>query len=428
MKNYFKPVVFLAAIICFILAIVVKFQLHKADFWVLADNDEVEKQEPVVIHFIHWVNFPKEIFNKFSDRYPNIKVEFEQYDMSQYRDAQRARILTGENIDIMGVVDKDYRNYVNKRYLEDLTYKSFLGSYVEESVRALKEISPNERIYAVPYKSWVLGIWYNKILFNKYGVDVPKNYEEFLNVCKKLKRNGVTPMVLGARDDDISGYLYYMNIWSVGEKDKEWFEKLDEKKTKWTDREMEKVFTRAETFVKNHYLSDEAINLTYHQAFSSFVNGQAAMCLMGDWSIDMYEPGNEKVCDFGVFPIPYNEPGEEMRIPGTRAGHLMGVFSQSKNKKEAELLLEFISKAEVAQIYVDNAYSTCNIKGINTEKLKLNNLWDPLIKRELTPPITSMIDFDVQERLNKSAKQIIIGTKTADTVLKELQDFQEKRK
>jgi raffinose/stachyose/melibiose transport system substrate-binding protein len=41
------------------------------------------------------------------------------------------------------------------------------------------------------------GIFYNKDIFKKVGVEVPKDWDEFLEVCKKVRAAGYTPVLMG---------------------------------------------------------------------------------------------------------------------------------------------------------------------------------------------------------------------------------------
>ena len=54
---------------------------------------------------------------------------------------------------------------------------------------------------------------YNKDLFAKYGLSEPQTWEEFLLICEKLKSQGITPIVLGSKDDwPVAGWFDYLNL------------------------------------------------------------------------------------------------------------------------------------------------------------------------------------------------------------------------
>lgn len=419
MKKYIVAVICVALIfLIFITFDLMKVKLNISEVY---SKDE----EKTIIHFIDSEYFPQKIFDNFSIKYPNIKVEFEQYGINQYTNLQRTRILSSKNIDVMGIMNRDYSKFIDENYLDEITNEEFLKNYNKESILELESISNSKKVFAVPYKSKVYGIWYNKILFDKYNLKFPKNYEEFIVVCKTLQSKGINPMVLGCRDNAVSSYVYYISTWGVLNRDPNFFRKLKTGAVKWTDKEMLDAFENTDEFIKNGYLSKKSISLTYEQAFSSFVNGQSAMCLMDDSSINMYKPDTEKICDLGVFPIPYNKVGNSIKVPGLKASSLIGIFSESKHKKEARLLVSYLSDVKTAQLYCDETLSNCNINDISTSKLKHDDLWQPLRNRALIPPITSVLDLDVEEELNSGANELIIGSKKVGEILKEIQVTQD---
>lgn len=49
----------------------------------------------------------------------------------------------------------------------------------------------------IPYQPNVFGFFYNKDLFEQAGIEAePATWEEFLDVCGKLKDAGITPMTM----------------------------------------------------------------------------------------------------------------------------------------------------------------------------------------------------------------------------------------
>ena len=62
---------------------------------------------------------------------------------------------------------------------------------------AVAQATYNDHVYAVPYQNVSLaGIFYNKEMFEKYGLSEPKTLADLENICKTLKDNGITPFAL----------------------------------------------------------------------------------------------------------------------------------------------------------------------------------------------------------------------------------------
>lgn len=80
---------------------------------------------------------------------------------------------------------------------------SFLPSFLNSSVYDGKN-------YAVPYRSSVLYMLYSRQVFADNDLDVPETWDEFIDVCEKLKGNDVTPIAFGNSDK-------WYTMWYVGQ-------------------------------------------------------------------------------------------------------------------------------------------------------------------------------------------------------------------
>ncbi len=414
-----------------ILAVLVASVVFSYKFWTgemisKSKNDLVNSPKDVKkISFIHWEYFPLEIFNKFSEEHPDIKVEFQQLNENYYPLVQRTRIASRSDISVMGVMESDYKDFVFKNYLSDLTGNKYLENYRPEVRERVRALTVGNREYAIAYKDSVYGVWYNKILFKKYNLEVPKTYEEFLTVCETLKKNGVQPLVMGARDELRGNSLFLLRFPELVNKDKELLERLKNKSIRWADPEVSSLLKEIGSFADKGYISKDSANLTYHQAFWEFSKGHAAMTIMGDWSINMASEDMEKICEPGVFPIPYGTDGDIRIVPGSYAGMFLGIFPESAHKEEANLLLDFLSRLEIAQLFTNYTMWTPTIKNVDTSRLKYYELWNPLRKLERFPPLTDVVSNDMQEMLGKGFRSLLIKEKTYEQLAQELQSVQD---
>jgi ABC-type glycerol-3-phosphate transport system substrate-binding protein len=372
------------------------------------------------INFIHWGNFPPEVINDFSKKHSGIVVNYQKVDGENYSDTLRTKIACDDDIDVMGIKESDYADFVGKGYLVDLSGKEFLNNYREDVRTALRGLDGEGREYAVAYESYVYGIWYNKILFEKYNLAVPHNYDEFLKVCGVLKKNGTSPLILGARDDWNAGLLYLLGEQSGDSASS------GSKASQLPDSGMKQALKDLSTFVDFGYIAKNSINLTYQQAFSEFSRGRAAMMITGDSAVNLVKDDIDLVCDPGVFQLPCKGAGlDDLKVAGSKTDFLTGVFTESKNEKDAEDFIEYLSSPETAQIYLDATMSVPNIKGVETGGLKYNDLWDPLRSKNLISPFSSLLDNNMHRLMNKGAKELIIKSKTYSQIYNELQKAQD---
>ena len=76
------------------------------------------------------------------------------------------------------------------------------GSYLDNySEGARKAAQFQGKDYGVPTGiSFVTGVYYNKDLFQKNGVQVPTTWDEFIAACEAFKAKGITPIVMGGAE------------------------------------------------------------------------------------------------------------------------------------------------------------------------------------------------------------------------------------
>ena len=69
-----------------------------------------------------------------------------------------------------------------------------------------------DKQYGIPYNLGLVGVWYNKALFKKAGIDgPPANWNEFLADISKLKSAGITPIAVGEKDK-WPGMFWWANL------------------------------------------------------------------------------------------------------------------------------------------------------------------------------------------------------------------------
>ena len=55
-------------------------------------------------------------------------------------------------------------------------------------------------IYGLPLKQWAGVLFCNQEIFDEYGVKIPETWDEMMTAVETFRANGVTPLVLGAKD------------------------------------------------------------------------------------------------------------------------------------------------------------------------------------------------------------------------------------
>ena len=65
---------------------------------------------------------------------------------------------------------------------------------------ALTYCTYDGQAYGLPLKQWAGTLFCNQDLFDQYNVEIPKTWDQLMTAVETFRANGVTPMVLGAKD------------------------------------------------------------------------------------------------------------------------------------------------------------------------------------------------------------------------------------
>jgi len=82
--------------------------------------------------------------------------------------------------------------------LKKLGFESYESVVNDAAISFIQGIN-GKPYYYLPTNQTAEGIWYNKDMFKKYNLEVPKTWDEFLKVCDTLKKNGVQPLSAGGQ-------------------------------------------------------------------------------------------------------------------------------------------------------------------------------------------------------------------------------------
>ena len=164
--------------------------------------------------------------------------------------------------------------------MEDLTWLYEEEGWMEVFPADLLDLlSTDEGIWSVPvniHRSNVL--YYIPDNLAQWGVDVPKTWDEFLEIAPKLEAQGVIPLSVG--ENWTATHLWECVAVSVLGPDK--YGQLWDGTLSWKSPEVIEVWELFGRILE--YTNPDAPSLSWQQATDMVVNGQAAFNIMGDWA------------------------------------------------------------------------------------------------------------------------------------------------
>jgi ABC-type glycerol-3-phosphate transport system substrate-binding protein len=162
----------------------------------------------MVLHTANYEKPLKELAARYSEMKPNVTVKFEvvpNYDITWERTQLAARtapdIFHTHNMVEYGEQNLviDYTPYLNQPspYVDADTWQdSFVPGNIE------RYSSPTGVPYMIPLDMVQQAVYYNKTVFNEYGLEPPETWSEWVDIMEKLQSEGYIPLSIngaGAR-------------------------------------------------------------------------------------------------------------------------------------------------------------------------------------------------------------------------------------
>lgn len=255
---------------------------------------------------------------------------------NEYIQTLQTRLVGNQAPDVFVITSENKNDLIDNGYALDMTGKS----YVKKLSQANKDfLSRDGKLYGQSISSWAAGIAYNKDLLGQVGYDsVPATWDEFLDLCGKLKNKGITPYIesLGDGNDRIPDSF----MGAVYAKDGVDVTTLADK-TPSTPGANEKDCVKAWMKVyEKGYASRDNVGVSGDDAKTQFANGQVAMYTTGVWDFSAFEGAS---FDWGFARIPALDKNHEQYSQGSPSPGLT-IYSKLKGDKlkAAEKFLDFM--------------------------------------------------------------------------------------
>lgn len=290
---------------------------------------------------------PKESFTMVIDEFkkanPDIDVKWNVFDHEGYKTSIR-NFLTAEPPDICAwYAGNRMAPFVEAGFFEDVSDVWEEAGYNESLASTKESMTIDGKKWGVPYTYYQWGVYYRKDIFEKLGIPVPKNWEEFLAACKTLKDNGVTPITIGTKFLwTTAGVFDYLDLRVNGY---DFHNKLTAGEIKYTDPRVQKVFDRWDELVKPGYFIDNHSTYSWQEALAPMVQGDAAMYVMGNFCVAPLKQAGLTDDTLGFFQFPEITAGlPKAEDAPTDTFHIP---AKASNKADAKKFLAFIGQPEI---------------------------------------------------------------------------------
>lgn len=258
--------------------------------------EEAEGGEQTVVKFQTWNPGEGEVTDQliamFEEEHPDIKIDYTYMPYTDHVEKLKVDISAGDAADVFGVqtgamynefrdFEEDLTPYMTEAYGEG--WESNFNDYAMSLLKA-----SDDKYYAMPLGLSYAGyVWADMKYFDKYGLELPTNYEELKAVCQTFRDNGEYPLVIGAKDSWIN-IDTWMNI--AGDINAEKLYSALEGETPFTDEDLVQSFAIWQNCFKDGIFQDGALGVgMYTDSTDMFQKeGSIPMILNGSWALGAY--------------------------------------------------------------------------------------------------------------------------------------------
>lgn len=340
-------------------------------------DDQAGAGDEVTLKVWSWRTEDVEAYNKifdvFEKEHPNITVEFEAFQNTEYNQILTTGLAGSDGPDVPMVrAYGQLQPNIEAGQLEPIDGKVEGIDDIAPSVIAGAKGKEDGKTYAVPLATQTLQMFYNKAIFEEHDLEVPTTWDEFIEVNETLLAAGVTPMALGAKDDwilpifsDIIGSARYGGA--------EFEEKVLSGETDFTDPDYVAALQLITDVQK--YLTPDVVGVSYTDSQIQFTSGQAAQFPGGSFEIATFR-NQAPDLELGSYQVPLPDGAVlDAPVSPAYADGNFAVNSKSEHQDEAFELLNWLATPEFGQLVADELNQFSAIPGVEYDDEVMKEAW-----------------------------------------------------
>ena len=280
---------------------------------------------------------------KFQKENPDINVIANNGDREEHKAAIRNFLIADAPDVTSWYPGNRMRPFVKAGLFEDVSDVWDANNFHEDLAAIKPTMTIGGRQWGVPYSYYQWGVYYRKDIFDELGLFEPNTWVQFKYICDTLKKNGIAPITIGTRYLwTAAGVFDYINLRTNGYKV---HNDLTAGKIKYTDPRIRKTFEYWGELVNAGYFIENHASMAWQDAVVPFANGEAAMYVMGNFSVDAYKNAGLTYDQIDFFKFPEITKG----MPRAEEAPADAFFipTNAKNKKDAKKWLAFVARPDV---------------------------------------------------------------------------------
>ncbi|MFH8483909.1 ABC transporter substrate-binding protein [Streptomyces longisporoflavus] len=160
------------------------------------------------------------------------------------------------------------------------------------------------RVYGLPMNLAYWVFFHNTEVFDEHRIEAPRTWDDFLAVCARLKKSGITPLH-GSAADRWPAFIWFQEI--LSRQDPQFYEDLLNGRERYTDPRAERALRTLESFFDKDWFTP--MDMSHADAAAELVHGKVGMVPCGTWlGSTLAGAGAKPGKNLGAFVLPMADP------------------------------------------------------------------------------------------------------------------------
>ncbi len=354
----------------------------------------------------------------------NAELQFVTTKSADFLQKLTVSATAGDPIDVIMTNGQYVRSLYSRGMLAELS-----GAISDPTSRfnqsALDAYTYSDKLYALPWNAATTSaVFYNKAIFEQYGLSVPKTYEELVEVTSKLKENGIHGIAFGGASKFMYPMWYFETLAQTSDNNslQLTYETL-QGNAKFTDPAYVAAMEALAQFGKDGIFQPGVNGADSDAGKALFASGKAAMFYGGTWELGNFE---QQLGDkLGVTLFPIIKSGVKAEMTGS-GGDGIGLYAEVAPERRdlAIKFIEYMTSDKVNALYnsVDSGVALPSNKNSAVKD-------DPLVKQlqaEHLPVTTTFLDWfwpqEVVQEFQFQIQAVVGQASSAQEAMEKIQD------
>jgi multiple sugar transport system substrate-binding protein len=277
----------------------------------------------------------------FEDAYPNVKVNLVNTGSANDNNLKLQNAISAGSgaPDVVQIEYQSLPQFILSEALVDLTEYGFDDLEDLYTASTWGAVAQQDGIYGLPQDSGPMALFYNKRVFDEYGIAVPATWDEYIEAARTL--HTANPDIYITNDSGTDAGFGTSMIWQAG--GRPFSADGTDVTIDLTDEGTEQWASTWDTLVQEDLISQ--IAGWTDEWYQGLATGTIATLPIGAWMPGVLESGApDGAGDWAVAPMPTYDGGEP--VTSENGGSAQVVVKQSENPALAAGFLKWLNASE----------------------------------------------------------------------------------